>query len=305
MNYNYYIADVFTRQLFNGAQIAVFPNADGLSNEQMKLVARELNLTETVFVFHPESNSTTRKMRIFSPLGEIDFAGHPIIATAYVLGSCGDITLTEAITPVVFEQNVGPINVNISANQGIPFFVQFSRKISSIVDRFAPTDEELASFLSIQQSELDHKKYSPRLVSCGVPYLIVPVWRYETVRNAKFNYPAWSQSIAPQTAAQEILLFAPKTPFVDSDFNARLLGPRIGIHEDPPIGSAMPAFASYLCSFEHTRKGTHTFAVDRGDAHTKRSVLNLEMDHKGQEQLALRVGGEAVMFAQGTIMLPD
>ena len=106
-----------------------------------------------------------------------------------------------------------------------PVFVQFSRKVSSIVDRFAPTDEELASFLSIQQSELDHKKYSPRLVSCGVPYLIVPVWSYETVRNAKFNYSAWSQSIAPQTAAQEILLFAPKTPFVDSDFNARLTRP--------------------------------------------------------------------------------
>jgi trans-2,3-dihydro-3-hydroxyanthranilate isomerase len=305
MNYTYYIADVFTRQIFNGAQIAVFPNAEGLSDEHMRLLARELNLTETVFVFHPDNDSSTHKMRIFSPLGEIDFAGHPIIATAYVLGSCGDIKLTEAVTHLVFEQNVGPIDVNISANQGKPYFVQFSRKISSIVDRFAPTDEELASFLSIKQSELDHKKYSPRLVSCGVPYLIVPVWSYESVRHAKFNYSAWSQSIAPQTAAQEILLFAPKTPFVDSDFNARLLGPRISIHEDPPIGSAMPAFASYLCSFEHTRKGTHTFAVDRGDAHMRRSVINLEMDHKGQEQLTLRVGGEAVMFAQGTIFLPD
>ena len=305
MNYNYYIADVFTRQIFNGAQIAVFPNADGLNNQQMKLVARELNLTETVFVFHPDSESTTRKMRIFSPLGEIDFAGHPIIATAYVLGSCGDIKLTEAITPVVFEQNVGPIDVNISANQGKPFFVQFSRKVTSLVDRFAPTDEELASFLSIQQSELDHKKYSPRLVSCGFPYLIVPVWSYETVRKAKFSYSAWSQSIAPQTAALEILLFAPKTPFVDSDFNARLLGPRIGIHEDPPIGSAMPAFASYLCSFEHIQKGTHAFAVDRGDALSRRSVLNVEMDHKGQEQLPLRVGGEAVMVAEGMMTIPD
>jgi trans-2,3-dihydro-3-hydroxyanthranilate isomerase len=305
MNYNYYIADVFTRQLFNGAQIAVFPNADGLDTEQMRLLARELNLTETVFVFHPDGESTTRIMRIFSPLGEIDFAGHPIIATAFVLGSCGDIKLTEAITPVVFEQNIGPINVNITADQGKPVFVQFSRKVSAIVDRFTPTDEELAAILSIRESELDHKKYAPRLVSCGVPYLIVPVWSYETVRKAKFNYSAWSQSSAPQTAAQEILLFAPKTPFPDADFNARLLGSRIGLHEDPPIGSAMPAFASYLCSFEHTRKGTHTFAVDRGDARTRRSMLNLEMDHKGLEQLALRVGGEAVMFAQGSVNLPD
>ena len=132
MNYNYYIADVFTRQIFNGAQIAVFPNAEGLSDEQMRLLARELNLTETVFVFHPESGSTKRKMRIFSPLGEIDFAGHPIIATAYVLGSCGDIDLTEALTHVVFEQNAGPIDVNITANRANLF-------LSSLAVKFHPS----------------------------------------------------------------------------------------------------------------------------------------------------------------------
>ncbi len=305
MKINYYIADVFTKQLFNGAQIAVFPSADGLSDATMKLLARELNLSETVFVFHPEQGNNKRKMRVFSPKKELDFAGHPIIATAYVLGLCGDIPLNEGVTPIVLEQNAGAINANISVIDGKPTFVQFARTVVSIVDRFAPTDEELASFLGIKQSELDHKKYSPRLVSCGFPYLIVPVWNYETVRQAKFNSAAWSQSIAPQTAAQEILLFAPKTPFTDSDFNARLLGPHIGLYDDPPIGSAMPAFAAYLCSFEHTRKGTHVFAVDRGDANSRRSVINLEMDNKGHEQLPLRVGGEAVLFAYGTIDLPE
>jgi trans-2,3-dihydro-3-hydroxyanthranilate isomerase len=83
------------------------------------------------------------------------------------------------------------------------------------------------------------------------------------------------------------------------------LGPHIGHDDDPPVGAAVPAFASYLCSFEHTRKGTHTFAVDRGDAHSRRSVLNIEMDHKGKAQLTLRVGGSAVIFAQGTVFLPD
>jgi trans-2,3-dihydro-3-hydroxyanthranilate isomerase len=305
MKVDYYIADVFSSQLFNGAQIAVFPNADSLSDTTMKLLARELNLSETVFVFHPDSSEDKRKMRIFTPKKELDFAGHPIIATAYVLGLCGDIPLTETITHIVLEQNTGPIEVNITAVDGKPSFVQFTRKVISIIDRFAPTDEELADILNIKQSELDHKKYSPRLVSCGFPYLIVPVWNYETVRQAKFNNAAWSQSIAPQTAAQEILLFAPKTPFVDADFNARLLGPHIGLYDDPPIGTAMPAFASYLCSFEHTQKGTHAFAVDRGDANSRRSVINLEMDNKGHEQLALRVGGEAVLFAKGTIELPE
>ncbi|MGR9044140.1 MAG: PhzF family phenazine biosynthesis protein [Gammaproteobacteria bacterium] len=304
MKYNYYIADVFTRELFNGAQIAVFPYADGLNAKKMELIARELNLSETVFIFHKINADHVRRMRVFSPLGEVHFAGHPTIAAAFVLASCGDIEQSAPITKVVFEQNAGPLEVNITNQEGKPSFIQFTRKVSAIIDRFAPVDEELCGFLGLEQSALDHKKYSPRLVSCGFPYLIVPVWNYESVRKAKFNYAAWSQSVAPQTAAQEILLFAPKSPFKDADFNLRLLGPNIGLHDDPPVGNALPAFCAYLCSYEHTQKGTHTFAVDRGDANSRRSVLNLEMDHKGEELLTIRVGGQAVMFAQGSIELP-
>ena len=153
-----------------------------------------------------------------------------------------------------------------------------------------PRDEELAQFSILRGIRTGSQKIRARLVSCGLPYLIVPVWQYETVRNAKFNDAAWNQSSAPQTAAQEILLFSPKTPFADSDFNVRLLGSRIGLYEDPPVGNAMPAFASYLCSFDFMQKGTYTFAVDRGDVHNRRSVLNLEMDHKGEELLTIRVG---------------
>ena len=174
---------------------------------------------------------------------------------------------------------------------------------SDLIDRFTPLDGELADFLSITPAELDHKKYSTRLVSCGFPYLIVPVWNYESVRNARFNLAAWSQSAAPQTAAQEILLFSPKTPFQDANFNARLLGPNIGLREDPPVGTAMPAFASYLCSFDFTQQGTHTFAVDRGDEERRRSVINIEMDNKPGTELALRIGGEAVIVAQGQMYL--
>jgi trans-2,3-dihydro-3-hydroxyanthranilate isomerase len=131
MKIEYYIADVFTKQLFNGAQIAVFPNADGLSDATMQLLARELNLSETVFVFHPEKSDTKRLMRVFSPKKELDFAGHPIIATAYVLGLCGDVPLQDGITPIILEQNIGPIDVNITAIDGKPTFVQFARTVVS------------------------------------------------------------------------------------------------------------------------------------------------------------------------------
>ncbi len=301
MKYSYYIADVFTQQIFNGAQIAVFPQADGLKAETMALIARELNLSETVFIFKHLENKNRRRMRMFSPLVELDFGGHSLIAAGYVLAHCGDIELETPVTPVIFEQNAGAIEANISGENGAPSFVQFSRTVKPMVDRFAPTDEELEQFLGIHQSDLDHKKYSPRLVSCGFPYLVVPVWHYETVRKARFNYAAWSQSIAPQTAAQEIMLFAPKTPFADADFNVRLLGPRIGLNDDPPVGSAMPAFCSYLCSFDVTQKGTHAFSVDRGQANTRRSVINLEMDNKREESLTVRIGGQAVLVAEGCL----
>lgn len=305
MKYTYYIADVFTKQIFNGAQVAVFPHADGLNCHTMQLIARELNLTETVFVCHPQGDNQQRRMRIFSPKAEINFAGHPIIATAFVLASCGDIALTGNYAPVIFKQNNGLISATITNVDGKPGFIQFTGKVSPIVDRFAPPNGELASFLSIPEAQIDTKKYSTRLVSCGFPYLIVPVYNYETVRNARFNFQAWSQSIAPQTAAQEILLFSAKTPFADADFNARLLGSNIGLHDDPPVGTAMPAFAAYLCSFEHLQKGTYTFAVDRGDEKSRRSVINLEMDHKREDSLTYRIGGEAVMVAEGCITVPD
>jgi trans-2,3-dihydro-3-hydroxyanthranilate isomerase len=76
------------------------------------------------------------------------------------------------------------------------------------------------------------------------------------------------------------------------------------MHKDPPGGSAMPAFASYLCSFEFVQKGTYTFAVDRGDERNRRSVLNLEMDNKGSDTLTIRVGGAAVMVAEGVMNIP-
>ncbi len=305
MNYNYYIADVFTKKVFNGAQVAVFPEAEGLNKEQMTLVARELNLTETVFLSKSEGKENDFQMKIFSPLGEIDVAGHPIIAAAYILASCNKLALNDkGHTQVILHQNTASIQANVSCVDGEASFIQYSRTVSPIVDYFTPTETELASFLGIDAAYINNKKYSTRLVSCGIPYLVVPTFYHETIREAKFDLAAWGQSIAPQTAAEEILLVSPKTPAQDSDFSVRLLGPNIGIHEDPPVGSAIPSLAAFLCSFDHMQKGTYTFAVERGDEKVRRSVLNMEMDHKGEDTLTIRVGGEAVKASEGTMFIP-
>ncbi|MCG2635279.1 MAG: PhzF family phenazine biosynthesis protein [Gammaproteobacteria bacterium] len=304
MDNQYYIADIFTGHPFAGAQIAVVPRADGLDERQMQLLARELNLSETVFVMANAANRNHRRIRIFSPTGESAHAGHPIIAAAYVLAASGELDLAAEDTPLSLQQKTGVTAITVSSSNGKPDFVQFTQQVASVIDRFAPTPQELAELLSIRPEEIDSRVFSVRLVSCGFPYLIVPVHSYATVRRAQFNYRAWGQSTAPQTAAQEILLFSGRTPHADANFNARLLGPDIGIHDDPPVGSAMPAFAAYLASHEHIQLGTHTFAVDRGDDQSRRSVLNLEMDHRNQALLTLRLGGQATIVAEGRIRTP-
>ena len=308
MKIQFYTADVFTSTPFHGAQIAVFPDAEGLDEGLMQSIAKEMNLSESVFVFPSTNGANTWRTRIFSPLGEVEFGGHPIIATAHVLASIGNIELKEQNTTVVLEQNIGPIEVNITGEGGQPLLIQFSLRTHHQIDRFVPLPGELAEILSLPTAEFESYKYTPLMVSCGYPYLIVPIRNHAAVRKAQFNFKAWGQSTAPATFAREILLFSTETESSNydfpCDFHGRLMGPHIGFDADPPIGSAMPAFAGFLSAHEHIKEGTYCFSIDRGEAATRRSVLSIELDNTGSADLTIRVGGPAVMVGEGTLTLP-
>jgi len=305
MNYKYYIADVFTDRIFQGAQIAIFPHAEGLNKDTMQHIAKEMNLSETVFVFNESGKENQRRLRTFSAQQEIDFAGHPLIATAWVLAHIEDIKLTGEHTKISCEQNTGSIDVYVTTENKQPKLVQFTTPVSATVDRFVPTDKELADILGLKIDELENKQFNPMLVSSGKNYLVVPIRTYPSVRKAHFNFKAWSSSSAPATLSREILLVT-STPGADQpDFHARIVGPDIGHTEDPPIGSAIPAFAAFLCQHKQITRGTHIFSIDRGTESTRRSELNIEMDNKPDNKLVIRVGGPAVLVAEGLINLPD
>ena len=303
MSNTYYTADVFTQTLFQGAQIAVFPAAASFDDEQMSLIARELNLSETVFV-SPGEQDNDFKLRIFTPLKEVSFAGHPVLATAKALVEEGLITLNDGKATACFQQKAGDLSVNIEQREGESLFVQFSLTSDPVIDRYTPRASELAALLSIDESDIDTHTFQTRLVSIGLPYLILPLASQAAVRKARFDMKAWSQSSAPAMAAQEILVFSNKTDNKDTDFHARLLGPGIGVHEDPPIGSAMPCFTGYLGSHDAIREGTYTFIIDRGTAETRRSVLAIEMDNHADKATALRVGGNVVLVSKNSLLLP-
>lgn len=303
MKYSYYIVDVFTRTAFNGAQLAVFPEAEGLDELQMQLIARELNLTETVFMTNSLKQKAC-KLRIFSPSCEREFSGHANIGASYVIAKCSYIEFDGQQLELTLTQNTGPIKVVITRDKNAEFFIQFSRSAEAVTDRYVPANSQLADMLTLNEKEIGNARYQTMLVSCDHAYLVVPLKSFESVRNAVFNLKEWSSSVAPISPANEILLFASKSDVAQSNFHGRIVGPQIGVEEDPPIASAMPSFAGYLSAHEHIKQGTYSFTIDRGTLTTRKSVLSVDLVNHPTNENEIRVGGPAVIVAEGTIDAP-
>ncbi len=308
--YSYYTADVFTEQAFNGVPIPVFTDASDLSTAQMQQLASELSTSSTVFLFPCDDAANKKSIRIFSPQKELPAGMHTILAASFVLAEKGFVPLTKQHTPISFlttsinnsTDNSNETQTYVSKKaDDTAGLVQQTYNTHAAIDYYTPTDEELAAMLSLSPADIGFDHYKPLIVSCGVPYLIVPIMSYNAIREAKFNEAAWSNSSAPSSLAQEILLFANNTDDNPADFHARLLGPAIGHHEDPPIGGAIAAFANHICSHEHIQTGTHIFGIQRGANEARKSFFFVEMDNNKSHDLTIRVGGYAVLMTEATI----
>lgn len=305
MRYRFYTVDAFTDRAFEGAQIAVLPDARGLNDTLMRKIAREFNVSETVFVFPPHNPSNARRLRIFTPFGELPFAGHPTLAAAHVLSTIGEITGEEPSVRAesdrlhfVIEETVGTLDVTVSWVDGDRRYVEFSRTSTYSIDRFTPPDAELARIFSLNVSDLQLSGYHPMVVATEHPYLIVPVDSFGAVRKAKFDYKAWSESSAPASLSHEALLFSKETELDRSGYHCRLLGPSIGVNEDPPIGSSIPSFCGYLCELHGSE---HRFVAERGAGEFRRSLLRVRADKRGERRVAVTMGGTAVMMCDGNL----
>ncbi len=305
MNYNYYITDVFTEQPFHGVPVPVFTDASGLTELKMQQIASELNASATVFLL-PTDHENIKEIKVFSKIEQIPTNPHSILAASYVLADTGHVLLRDKHTLISLKATWGKstqvIETYVSKNaDNQAKLVQQTYNTHSAVDYYTPTTEELAAMLSLSPADIGFEHYRPLIVSCGVPYLIVPIMSYNAIREAKFNESAWSNSSAPSSLSQEILLFANNTDDNPADFHARLLGPAIAHHEDPPIGGAIAAFANHICDHPHIQAGTHVFAIQRGANDARKSMFYIEMDNNQSKDLTIRVGGYAVLMSKATI----
>ncbi len=301
-SYQFYTVDVFTDQVFGGNQLAVFPKAEGLTDQQMQMIARELNLSETTFVFPPEDPNNTRKVRIFTPGAELPFAGHPTLGTAHVLVAAGEVATNGAVTEIVVEEAVGPIPVSIPKRDSIRTFAQLSAAQMPVFGPPPPARKDLAAILSISPEDIP--AHEPvEAVSCGVPYLFLPLTGLEAMARIRINAMLWDEILGDYWATA-VFAWTRETVHSGSDIHARMFAPAIGIVEDPATGSAAAALAGYLGVREGAQTGTLRWLVEQGLEMQRPSFLEVEADKQEGEITAVRVGGSTVPVSRGEMEIP-
>ena len=300
MAYQFFTADVFTDTRYGGNQLAVLPDARGLTTEQMAAIAREFNYSESTFVFPPDDPKHTRRVRIFTPGGEVPFAGHPTVGTAHVLAAIGEIPLTGAETRIVLEENVGPVPVMVRSRDGKPEFAQFSVAMLPKVSNPTVSRETLASMLSLDAKDLLDGDYAPQGVSCGLPFLLVPLRDRKAVGRSKLKLEQWEQALKGHEH-EMVMVFAADGERPGSDMHARMYGPSVNVIEDPATGSACACLAGYLAA-RVPRDGTLRWVVEQGFEMGRPSIIEIEADKRNGEITGVRVGGRSVMVSKGELL---
>lgn len=297
-------ADVFTDRTFGGNQLAVFPDATGIDPSSMQSIAREFNFSETTFVLPPSDPAHTARVRIFTPGGELPFAGHPTVGTAHVLAATGAIRLTGETTRIVFEEGVGPVPVAIRAKDGRPTFVQLTAARRPEVGAPPPDAKRLAHMLSLDASAVRTGVFSPQTISCGVPFLFVPLASRAAVAAARLKLDLWEELLG-EYVTSKVFVFAEGGERPGSNVRARMFAPGIGVPEDPATGSAVVGLAGYLGARDSTREGTLHWTVEQGFEMGRPSILEAEAVKKDGEVIETRVGGSTVIVTTGEMSLPD
>lgn len=309
MAIEFHTADVFTDRAYGGNQLAVIPDAVGLSTGQMSNITREFNFSETVFVLPPDNPANACRLRIFTPGAELPFAGHPTVGAAFVLASIGVIQMPTDETRVTFEEGVGPVPILIRSHNGIPVFTQLTA--AKLPEQGSATydSDTIAGVLSLEADDLDVNDVDRiESWSAGVPFLFVPVKSREALARARIHIERWERALK-DSWAPEVFVFvgddeAPSQHGVANGngvIRARMFAPTLGIAEDPATGAAVTAFGGYLSSRSSCRDGTLLYTIHQGVEMGRPSKLELEVDTANGSATAVRVGGASVMMSSGQL----
>ncbi|HSL53632.1 MAG TPA: PhzF family phenazine biosynthesis protein [Pyrinomonadaceae bacterium] len=310
-DYNFLQLDVFTDRAFCGNPLAVFMNAEGIPDDQMGKIAREMNLSETVFVLNSDEDKALRRLRIFTPMREIPFAGHPIVGTWAALASNGIAPVPDGGNGwqrIFHEVGIGVLPVDIEFKDGQPVQVVMTQGKFQVISEIDDAHEqaEVARALGLAREDLD-ESLPIQVITTGLPCLAVPIRSLADLRDIRVD-AALLTDIYKRRGGTGCHAFARETIEVGaSRAHARFFAPADNIPEDPATGSACGALGAYLIhhgalSLE-PEDGRYKFVIEQGDFINRPSRINLEVKGRAGNVEEVRVGGSAVLVARGEVLI--
>ncbi|MES1993283.1 MAG: PhzF family phenazine biosynthesis isomerase [Pseudomonadota bacterium] len=304
MGLEFHCVDAFSDAPYQGAPILVFPRAEGLVDAQMRRIAREFGYEDTVFL-QRDGASLHWQMHLFGRRGNLQpFAGHPTVAAGAVLIQAGVLPATEGTSTFSFGLPIGTVDLQVRCADGRPMHSAFRMQCNHAVDAYVPGAADIAAVLGLPDADLIGMTGHAPLSLLGGPlsYFVVPLRDSATLQQACFDRTAWARSSATVTLPPQILAIAPAGMEADGTprIEARLFGLDIAPQDDPPIGSAMPALASYLALSEPA--DPLRIVALRGMGHGRLSTLQVIAQRSGQTVMEVSVGGAVTPIAQGQLI---
>lgn len=299
--YRFVQVDVFTDHAFGGNQLAVFTDARGLTTDEMQLLTREMNYSESAFVLPADRPDVAKRVRIFTPARELPLAGHPTVGTSYVLAREGVVPLHGTMTEIMLALGVGPVPVVIEQRDGQPSFVWMTQPAPV----FGPVRDDrarVAAALGMAASDL-HDTWPLQVVSTGVPFLYVPVRSRAAVAACHPDAAALSALFADGAPAS-LLVFSLETVAPEAAVHARMFAPHtMGIPEDPASGAAAGPLGAYLAHYGGLPLVAETrFIIEQGLEMGRPSTIHVVVRRRDAKIMGPRVGGQAVIVGEGHLV---
>jgi trans-2,3-dihydro-3-hydroxyanthranilate isomerase len=305
MLYDFVTLDVFTDRLFGGNPLAVLPDARGLTTGQMQAIAREFAYSETTFVLPPESESNTRRVRIFTRMAEIPFAGHPNVGTAVALARLGLLGEVVASQRILFEEPAGVVSLFL---HGEVDKIDSAEFIAPVINQFedeVPADEA-AKALGLSPDRIVKEHHVPRILSVGVRFLYVELKDLEALAASEAAQgPVTRISAARGLDGVFIYTRTSEDSGNGIDIRARMFAPVHGVMEDAASGSANAGLANILASMSSARDATLKLNVSQGIEMGRPSRMQVTAERRAEEVVEVRVTGGAVVTCRGQIDVPE
>lgn len=295
--------DVFTHQPFAGNPLAVVRDCDGLDAAAMQMIAREFNLSETVFILPPNDPINTARLRIFTPTRELPFAGHPTIGAAVLIGLTEAAGLMKAQDILIaLEEEVGVISCTVGFDKKGVARARFTLPKLPEPAGVAGESLAIAQALGLDESDLGFDNHAPTIFSAGNPFCFVPVATRAAMERAQPNLAFWPQAFGHMQRGA-CYLYTRQCVDAQHHFHARMFAPGLGITEDPATGSAIAAFAGVLMQSEKISDGSSVLSIEQGYEMGRPSLITLALDVLDGKLMEASIGGSAVLVQEGMLQL--